>query len=152
MSTDSVMPSKHLILCRPLLLSPSVFLSINIWCCWCWEGLGAGGKGDDRGWVGWMASWTRCTWVFVNSGSWWWTGRPGVLQFMGLQRIWHDWVTELNWLIIPVGSAPWHYWWYLSFDGNYGTKLIFTGELLSHNHLFWTCDYLWDGFFNLYFM
>ena len=36
-------------------------------------------------------------WVWVNSGSWWWTGRPGVLQFMGLQRVGHDWVTELNW-------------------------------------------------------
>ena len=65
---------------------------------WCWEGLGAG-EGDDRGWVGWMASLTRWTWVWVNSGSWWWTGRPGVLQFMGLQRVRHDWATELNWSI-----------------------------------------------------
>ena len=63
---------------------------------WCWEGLGAG-EGDDRGWDGWMASLTRWTWVGVNSGSWWWTGRPGVLQFMGLQRVGHDWATELNW-------------------------------------------------------
>ena len=58
---------------------------------WCWEGLGAGGEGDDRGWDGWMASLTRWTWVWVNSGSWWWTGRPGVLQFMGSQRVGHDW-------------------------------------------------------------
>ena len=65
---------------------------------WCWEGLGAGGEGDDRGWDGWMASPTQCTWVWVNSGSWWWTGRPGVLQFMGSQRVGHNWVTELNWL------------------------------------------------------
>ena len=64
---------------------------------WCWEGLEAGGEGDDRGWDGWMASLTRWTWVWVNSGSWWWTGRPGVLRFMGLQRVGHDWVTELNW-------------------------------------------------------
>ena len=64
---------------------------------WCWEGLGAGGEGDDRGWDGWMASLTRWTWVSVNSGSWWWTGRPGVLRFMGLQRVGHDWATELNW-------------------------------------------------------
>ena len=64
---------------------------------WCWEGLGAGGEGDDRGWDGWMASRTRWTWVWVNSGSWWWTGRPGMLQFMGLQRVGHDWETELNW-------------------------------------------------------
>ena len=66
---------------------------------WCWEGLGAGGKGDDRGWDGWMASPTRWTWVWVNSGSWWWTGRPGMLRFMGLQRVRHDWATELNWTV-----------------------------------------------------
>ena len=62
---------------------------------WCWEGLGAGGEGDDR--ECWMASPTRWTWVWVNSGSWWWTGRPGVLWFMGSQRVGHDWATELNW-------------------------------------------------------
>ena len=48
-------------------------------------------------WDGWMASLTRWTWVWVNSRSWWWTGRPGVLQSMGLQRVRHNWVTELNW-------------------------------------------------------
>ena len=64
---------------------------------WCWEGLGAGGEGDNRGWDGWMASLTRWTWVSVNSRSWWWTGRAGMLQFMGSQRVGHDWVTELNW-------------------------------------------------------
>ena len=64
---------------------------------WCWEGLGAGGEGEDRGWDGWMASLTRWMWVWVNSGSWWWTGRSGMLRFMGLQRVGHDWVTELNW-------------------------------------------------------
>ena len=68
---------------------------------WCWEGLGAGGEGDDRGWDGWMASLTQWTWVWVNSRSWWWTGRPGVLQFMGSQsRTWlSDW-TELNWYLL----------------------------------------------------
>ena len=66
---------------------------------WCWEGLGAGGEGDDRGWDGWMVSLTWCTWVWVNSGSWWWTGRPGVLRFIGSQRVRHDWATELNWTI-----------------------------------------------------
>jgi len=65
---------------------------------WCWEGLGAGGEGDDRGLDGWMASPTRWTWVWVNSGSWWWTGRPGMLRFMGSQRVGHDWATELNWV------------------------------------------------------
>ena len=60
-------------------------------------GMGVGGEGDGRGWDGWMASLTRWMRVWVNSGSWWWTGRPGVLQFMGSQRVGHNWVTELNW-------------------------------------------------------
>ena len=64
---------------------------------WCWEGLGAEGEGDDRGWDGWMASPTRWTWVWVNSRSWWWSGRPGVLRFMGSQRVGHNWGTKLNW-------------------------------------------------------
>ena len=65
---------------------------------WCWAGLGAGREGDDRGWDGWLASPTRWTWVWVDSGSWWWTGSPGVQRFMGWQRAGHDWVdwTELN--------------------------------------------------------
>ena len=67
---------------------------------WCWDRLGAGGKGDDRGWDGWMASPTWWTWVWVDSRSWWWTGRPGVQRFMGSQRVGHDWVTELNWLMV----------------------------------------------------
>ena len=54
---------------------------------WCWERLKAGGEGDDSGWDGWMASLTQWTWVWVNSGSWWWTGRPGVLRFMGSRRV-----------------------------------------------------------------
>ena len=57
---------------------------------WCWEGLGAGGEGDNQGWDGWMASRTRWTWVWVNSRRWWWTGSPGVLWFMGSQRVGHD--------------------------------------------------------------
>ena len=65
-------------------------------CFWCWEGLGAGGEGDNRGWDGWMASLTRWTWVWVNSGTWWWTGRPGVLLFMGSQS--PDTTEQLNWL------------------------------------------------------
>ena len=64
---------------------------------WYWEGLGAGGERDDRGWDGWMASPTGWTWVWVNSGSWWWTGRLGMLRFLGSQRVGHDWATELNW-------------------------------------------------------
>ena len=55
------------------------------------------GEGDDRGWDGWMVSSTQWTWVWVNSGSWWWTGTPGVLQFIGSQRVGHYWATERNW-------------------------------------------------------
>ena len=65
---------------------------------WCWERLKAGGEGDDSGWDGWKASLTQWTWVWVDSCSWWWTGRPGVLQSMGSQRVWtrqSDW-TELK--------------------------------------------------------
>ena len=57
----------------------------------------AGREGDDKGWDVWMASPTQRTWVWVSSGSWWWTGKPGMLQPMGLQRVRHDWATELNW-------------------------------------------------------
>ena len=63
---------------------------------WWWERLRAGREGDDRGWDGWMASPIRWTWIWINSGSWWWTGRPGVLQSMGSQRVRHNWVTELH--------------------------------------------------------
>ena len=59
----------------------------------------------DRGWDGWMASLTWWMWLWVNSRSWWWTGRPGVLQFMGLQRVGHNWVSELNWLCIEYNGA-----------------------------------------------
>ena len=63
---------------------------------WCWDRLRAG-EGDDRGWDGWMASRTQWTWVWVNSGSWWCCRRPGIMWFMGLQRVGHDWATEMNW-------------------------------------------------------
>ena len=64
---------------------------------WCWERWRARGEGCDRGWDGWMASLTQWTWVCVNSGSWWRTVKPGVLQSMGSQRVGHNWETELNW-------------------------------------------------------
>ena len=64
---------------------------------WCWERLKTGGEGDNKRWDGWMAWPTWWTWVWASSESWWWTGRPGVVQSMGLQRVRHDWVTELNW-------------------------------------------------------
>ena len=67
----------------------------------------AGGEGNDRGWDDWMASLTQWTWVWVNSGYWWWTRRPGTLSFTGLQRLRHDWATELNWTVIHT-----HTMWY----------------------------------------
>ena len=70
------------------------------------ERLRVGGEGDNRRWVGYMASPTWWTWVWMDSGSCWWAGRPGVLQFMGSQRVRQDWATELNWtwLIFPLIS------------------------------------------------
>ena len=65
---------------------------------WCWERLKAGGEGDDRGWYGWMASRTQWTRVWVDPRSWWWTGRLGVLWFMGSQnQAWlSDWTELMN--------------------------------------------------------
>ena len=71
---------------------------------WCWERLRAGGERDGRGWDSWVASLTRWTQVWVNSRSWWWTGKPGVLQSMGWQRVGHDWATKLNWTASQVSS------------------------------------------------
>ena len=78
-------------------------ITLATWCeelthlkrSWCWERLKAEREGDDRWWNGWMASLTQWTWVWVSSRSWWWTGKPGMLQSMGLQRVGHDWATEL---------------------------------------------------------
>ena len=64
---------------------------------WCWERLKAGGEGDNRGWDGWMTSPTWWTWVWASSRSWWWTGKPDVLQSMRSQRVRHNWAIELNW-------------------------------------------------------
>ena len=63
---------------------------------WCWERLKARGEGDNGGWDGWMASPTQWTWAWASSGSWWWTGKPGMLQSMRLQRVVHHWATKLN--------------------------------------------------------
>ena len=77
---------------------------------WCWERLKAGGKRAYKGWDGWMASPTQWTWVWVNSRSWRWTRKPGVLRFMGLQRVGYDWATELNWsekLVLQEDKQNW---------------------------------------------
>ena len=69
-----------------------------------------------------MASLTQWTWIWVNSGSWWWTGRPGVLQFMGSQRVRHDWVTELNWYVCSILLlSTWNY--HIVSQLYYNTKL-----------------------------
>ena len=78
--------------------------SLSTWCeelihlkrPWWWKRLKAGEEGDDRGWDGWIASLTGWTWVWVNSGSWWWTERAGMLPSMGSQRVVHDWATGLT--------------------------------------------------------
>ena len=74
---------------------------------WCWERLKVRGEGDNRGWDGWMVSSIRWTWVWVSFGSWWWTGKPGMLQPTGSQRVGHNWGTEPNWT--TGGLCPmWH--------------------------------------------
>ena len=84
---------------------------------WCWERLKAGGERDDRRWDDWMASQTQWTWVWINSRSWWWTGRPGMLLFRGSQRVGHNWMTELNWpqhnegRILQTNSKHYFQWW-----------------------------------------
>ena len=65
---------------------------------WCWKDWRQEEEeGDNRGWDGWMALPSQWTWVWASSGSWWWTGKPGLLQSMGSQRVRHDWATKLNW-------------------------------------------------------
>ena len=88
---------------------------INLKRPWSWERLRAGGEGDNRGWDGCMASPTKWMWVWVGSGIWWWTGRSGVLQFMGLQRVGHGW--RLNWTESPSLNLLFKmsdicYWWF----------------------------------------
>ena len=83
---------------------------------WWWERLKAEGEGDHIGWDGWMASPTQWTWVWVSSGNWRWTGRPGVLQSMGSQRVGHDWATELKidihtFTTVSVLQSPEHSQW-----------------------------------------
>ena len=106
---------------------------------WCWEGLKEGGEGNGRGWNGWMASLTQWTWVWVDSRSWWWTGRPGVLRFMGSQRVRHDWATGLTELLVhklatlsivqPLLIASYEFWFV-----NENHMLIMT--VMSSNSIF----------------
>ena len=110
---------------------------------WCWERLKAGGEGDDRGWDGWMASPIEWTWVWVKARSWWWTGRPGVPQSMGLQRVGHDWVTELNWASSPLLTIITGSVWCVSF---YLTCSFILDYLFF---IFHTSQIIWYFFFFL---
>ena len=67
-----------------------------------------GRRGDTRGSDGWMTSPTHWTWVWVNSGSWWWTGKPGMLHSLGSQRVRNDWATELNWTEFVLDFINFH--------------------------------------------
>ena len=107
---------------------------------WCWEGLGAGGEGDDRGGDGWMASPTQMTWVWVNSGSWWMTGSPGMLQSVGLQRVGHDWATEQQQQQVCHDvmrpDAMIFIFWMLSFKPDFSlSSFTLTKRLLSSSSL-----------------
>ena len=84
----------------PVLWPPDVKNRLILKRPWCWERLKVGGEVDDRGWDGWMASPAWWTLVWVGSGSWWWTGKPGMLQSIETQRVGHNWVTELYWCFL----------------------------------------------------
>ena len=126
---------------------------------WCWERLKAGREGEDRGWDGWMASPTQWTWVWASSRSWWWAGRPGVLQSMGSQRVRHDWETELNWSCVftfsflRVHHREWLQgvevvWWLL--DGRYSFPQTHQLTLEECNHwwLWHPCLFIWHKIFH----
>ena len=95
---------------------------------WCWERLKTGGEGDNRRWDVWMASLTQWTWVWASSGSWWWTGKPVVLQPMRSQRIGHNWATKLNWT-----EAFYPFWCYCKWDPFFNLLL---GELICNWFLY----------------
>ena len=97
-----------------LILWPPDAKNWLIWKDWCWERLKVGGEGDDRGWDGWMASPTQCSWVWINSRSWWWTGRPGILQSMGVTKSWtwlNNWTELISSSQIFSNSGTKLPWW-----------------------------------------
>ena len=100
-------------------------------------------EGDDRGWDGWVASPTQWTWVWARSGSWWWTGRPGVLQFMGWQRVRQDWAAELNWNDIQgCVSLKCTKWWpdFCIYWGMVTTRRLVNTSSTSHTRV---CIWVW---------
>ena len=95
------------------------------------------GEGDNRGWDGWMASTTQWTWVWLNSRNWWWTERPGILWFMGSERIGHYWVTGLKWAELsmapPIRNRHSFHFSHLLPSGNFYKPLI----LIQQRHTEW---------------
>ena len=84
---------------------------------WCWERVKAGGERVHRVWDGWMTSPAQWTWVWINPGSWWWTGRRVMLQYMGPQSIGHNWATELNWT-----ESGWRWWSVLQMSAHFAIR------------------------------
>ena len=121
----------------------------------CWEGLGAGGEGDDRGWDGWMASLNRWTWVWVNSRSWWWTGRPGMLRFMGSQRVGQDWATDLIWSdLIKMGKLIIDEFWliilYILYELIYRYLLIYIIIFYINKYIFIHIMHIYECYCRIY--
>ena len=104
-----------------------------------WERLKEGGEGANRGWDGWMASPTLWTWVWASSRSWWWTGKPDVLQFMGSQSVGHYWATELNWDTQEVASSLWpQSRWRWSFS-KLSERSCFSPKETARSTCSWSC-------------
>ena len=113
---------------------------------WCWERLKAGGEGDDRGWDGWMVKLTQWTWIWASSRSW--TGKPGVLQSMGSQRVGHNWMTGLHWILFCLTSLDWFLLFFLNLCRMKGLFLggILCVCFLPHHQVinsiqFWHCSH-----------
>ena len=110
---------------------------------WCWERLKAGGDRNDRGWDGWIVSSTQWTWVWVNPGSWRWTGRPGVLQSVGSPRVGHDWGTELNWMThLKALFMCWGHWKICPYEILLAVEKAKKRQQKSLKNL---CRYCWKG-------
>ena len=105
------------------------------------------GEGDNRGWDGWVASWTRWTWVWASSRCCWWTGKPGMLQSMRQQRVWHAWATELSWMLVDSLRGKKNHHKIAKQNGNNRLK---SGEALAscyHMPIFpyWTFHEYWES-------
>ena len=100
-----------------------------------------GGEGDDRGWDGWMASPTQWTRVWANTESWWWTGRYSMLRSMVLQRVRHDWVTEVNWIVLEkILESPLYGKEFTSVSPKGNQPWIFTGRTDAEAPILWPPD------------